>query len=220
MIPIQDRTLRGGIPFVNILLILANLLVFYVEWQAPGEQLERLIFTYGFVPQRFFENVGLSADVLPLFSSMYLHGGWFHLLSNMLSLWIFGDNVEDRIGHINYFLFYTVAGVVATMTQGIVEPTSTIPIVGASGAIAGVMGAYLLFFPRASIVVVIPIFIFFTVREIPALLFIVFWFVLQLFNGVMALNPMAAQAGIAWWAHIGGFVIGFLLALFVGRTNS
>lgn len=222
MIPIRDKTThaRRSFPFVNITIILLNILIFYFEWQLSDDQLETLIFTYGFVPSAFFEFSGLSGErLIPLISSMYLHGGWLHLGSNMLSLWIFGDNVEDRMGHFTYFLFYTLAGIAAVLTQGGLDPTSSIPVVGASGAIAGVMGAYLWLFPRARVLTIIPIFFFVLVREVSALFFILFWFVLQLFNGVMALDPMMAEAGIAWWAHIGGFVVGLLFALPLGRSN-
>lgn len=214
MIPLRDRTVRHSFPFVNITIIVVNVLIFYFEWSLSEVQLEELIFGYGFVPSSFFASSDLSLGrVVPLISSMYLHGGWLHLGSNMLSLWIFGDNVEDRLGHITYFLFYTLAGIAAVLTQGLLETTSGVPVVGASGAIAGVMGAYLLLFPRARVLTIIPIFVFLVVREVSALFFILFWFVLQLFNGVMALDPMMAEAGIAWWAHIGGFVVGLLSAI-------
>ena len=216
MIPIKDRTLRPRrtFPFVNITIILVNILIFYFEWSLSHNQLEELIFTFGFVPRAFFGSQGFSLErLMPLISSMYLHGGWLHLGSNMLSLWIFGDNVEDRLGHITYFFFYTLAGVAAVLTQGWLETSSPVPVVGASGAIAGVMGAYLLLFPRARVVTIIPIFFFVLLREVSALFFIVFWFILQLFNGVMALDPMMAEAGIAWWAHIGGFIVGLLFGI-------
>lgn len=217
MIPIKDRVLRRRFPIVNLLLIFANIAAFAFEWSLPEPQLTSLVFEYGFIPERFFAAAGWSPERLtPLFSSMFLHGGWFHLGSNMLSLWIFGDNVEDRMGHVQYLLFYLLAGVVAALTHGLLLAASPIPTVGASGAIAGVLGAYLLLFPRARVVTIIPIFILLLVREVPALLFIGVWFVSQLFYGIAALDPMMAEAGIAWWAHIGGFVVGFIVAFFLG----
>lgn len=220
MIPLKDKVIRRRFPVVNVAIILVNVAIFLLEWSLPPRQLEAFIFDFGFVPERFFGLEGLSgARTLPLLSSMYLHGGWLHLGSNMLTLWVFGDNVEDRMGHVSYLLFYTFAGFAATFAQALTEPASPLPIIGASGAIAGVLGAYLLLFPRARVVTLIPIFFFITVREVSALFFILFWFVLQLFNGVMALDPMTAEAGIAWWAHIGGFLVGVLFALPLGGRS-
>jgi membrane associated rhomboid family serine protease len=217
VIPIKDRTIRRRFPFVNLLLIFANIAVFLFEWSLPDAQLEALVFQYGFIPSRFFAADGWTAErILPLISSMFLHGGWFHLISNMLSLWIFGDNVEDRMGHLRYLLFYLLAGIAAALTHGLLLTTSPIPTVGASGAIAGVLGAYLLLFPRARVVTIIPVFILLLIRDVPAILFIGFWFVSQLFYGIATLDPMMAETGIAWWAHIGGFVVGFIFAIFLG----
>lgn len=215
MIPLRDKTgwPRRRFPFINILLILANLYAFYIEWSLPREQLEVFIFQYGFVPGNFFGAGDLSfKTILPVFSSMYLHSGWLHLGSNMLSLWIFGDNVEDRMGHVTYLVFYTFAGVVAIIVQGLVDPTSATPVIGASGAIAGVMGSYMLLFPDARVVVLIPIFFFFLIRELSAFFFIIIWFMIQLISGIVALDPMMSGSNIAWWAHIGGFVAGMILA--------
>jgi membrane associated rhomboid family serine protease len=220
MIPLKDRTLRRRFPFVNILLILTNIAVFFFMWSLPDPQLNEFVFEWGFVPARFFAAETWNVDLFaPLFSSMFMHGGWLHLGSNMLSLWIFGDNVEDRLGHLTYLAFYLISGMVATFSHALVAQGSPIPVVGASGAIAGVLGAYLLLFPRARVVTIIPIFFFFFIRDVSAFFFIAFWFVLQLFYGVAALDPMMAQAGIAWWAHIGGFVAGLLLAIPLGGRN-
>jgi membrane associated rhomboid family serine protease len=220
MIPLKDRVIRRRFPFVNLALIAINIAVFLYEWTLPDPQLHALFLEWGFVPQRFFEAQGWDvARVTPLLTAMFLHGGWFHLGSNMLSLWIFGDNVEDRMGHVIYLLFYLVSGAVASLAHGIIDVASPIPVVGASGAIAGVLGAYLLLFPRARVVTIIPIFFFITIHEVSAVLFIGFWFVSQLFYGVAALTPMTAETGIAWWAHIGGFVVGLLLAIPLGGRS-
>ncbi len=220
MIPIKDKTLRRRFPIVNVTLILANILIFLFEWSMPAPELTAFVVENGFVPARFFNAETLSWEqALPLLTAMYLHGGWFHLLSNMLTLWIFGDNVEDRMGHLRYLLFYTLCGIVASLAHGFLLVTSMLPTIGASGAIAGVLGAYLLLFPRARVVTLIPIFFFLTVTEVSAFLFIGFWFISQLFNGVAALGPMMAQAGIAWWAHIGGFLIGLLFAIPLGGRS-
>ena len=221
MSPLKDRLMRHRFPFVNVTLLLLNVAVFFFEWSLNEPQLNALIFDYGFVPARFFDASGWGMErIYPLFTAMFLHGGWFHLLSNMLSLWIFGDNVEDRLGHVTYLVFYLVSGIVATLAHGFIDPASPIPVVGASGAIAGVLGAYLLLFPRARVLTIIPLYIFITVRDVPALFFIGFWFVSQLFQGILALDPLAAEANIAWWAHIGGFVVGLLIAIpFGSRTR-
>ena len=145
---------------------------------------------------------------------MFLHGGWLHLGGNMLYLWIFGDNVEDKLGHIRYLAFYIVCGLAASILHVFVDSTSIVPTVGASGAIAGVLGAYLLLFPRARVVTLIPIFVFIQVAELPALLVLGFWFVMQFFNGLMSLGyQTAGMGGVAWWAHIGGFVAGLALVI-------
>ena len=150
--------------------------------------------------------------LLPLVSSMFMHGGWLHIISNMWFLYIFGDNVEDRMGHTRFILFYLIAGLVSVSLHIAFNWESQIPVVGASGAIAGVMGAYLIYYPKARIVTLVPIFLFFTILELPAYIFLVFWFLLQFFNGAFALMEAGAGAGIAWWAHIGGFLFGLLFA--------
>jgi membrane associated rhomboid family serine protease len=156
-----------------------------------------------------------------LLSSMFLHGGWMHIIGNMWSLWIFGDNVEDRMGRGGFLLFYLLSGLAAGAVHVVTNPASRVPTVGASGAIAGVMGAYLLLFPHASVVTMVPIFFFLQVVEIPAVFFLGFWFLSQLFSGTLSLAAAGPQAaGVAWWAHIGGFVVGFLWAVPLRRRTA
>jgi len=197
---------------VNVLLIAANLLLFFYE-TSLGRQFDSFVTAYGVIPAYFL--TGPVADqIVRLTTAMFLHGGWFHVLSNMLYLWIFGDNVEDRLGHFRYLVFYLVTGYIATITHIFTDPYSLIPLIGASGAIAGVLGAYLVLFPRARVLTLVFIFIFIQVVPIPAVIFLGIWFVLQLLNGTAGLSGAAAQ-GVAFWAHIGGFVAGvFLVKLF------
>jgi membrane associated rhomboid family serine protease len=155
-----------------------------------------------------------TGNYITLLSSMFMHGGWMHIIGNMWSLWIFGDNVEDRMGRGGFLLFYLLSGLAAGAVHIVTNPGSTVPTVGASGAIAGVMGAYLLLFPHSSVVTMVPVFFFLQVIEVPAILFLGFWFLSQLFSGTLALAVAGTQAGgVAWWAHIGGFVVGFLWAV-------
>jgi Uncharacterized membrane protein (homolog of Drosophila rhomboid) len=182
--------------------------------------LNSFFMTYGVVPVHVYSWPGsdepFSALLQPLFTSMFLHAGWLHLIGNMWYLWIFGDNVEDRLGHIRYLVFYFACGVGAGVVHILLNPNSTVPSVGASGAIAGVLGAYLVSYPFARILTLVPIFFFFQVIEIPALIVLGLWFVMQFFYGTASLTATtsAAGGGVAWWAHVGGFVIGIIL---VGR---
>src|SRR5207244_2801625 len=170
-------------PVVNILLIGANVLMFF--WEVSlGPHLERALFNVAFIPARFWYAPIHPLNITSMFVSMFLHGGWLHLGGNMLYLWIFGDNIEDRLGHFRYLIFYLLCGIVATLAHAFFNPASRMPSIGASGAIAGVLGAYLLLFPRAQVTTLIPIFFFITVREIPAVVVLGLWFVLQLFVGV------------------------------------
>jgi membrane associated rhomboid family serine protease len=157
---------------------------------------------------------------LPLFTSMFLHGGWLHLGGNMLYLWIFGDNVEDDLGHVRFLVFYLACGLAAALTQIYIHPTSKIPMVGASGAVAGVLGGYLLLFPQARVLALIPILFFFQIVELPAALFLVFWFLMQFFNGAIAITGSPyLTGGVAWWAHIGGFIGGVALAFLIPKRQ-
>jgi membrane associated rhomboid family serine protease len=214
VIPLRDKNPTKSFPFVTIVLIVLNIAVFIYEISL-GAQTELFIAQYGVVPNNIHRMVQLHAFnpliIITLLTSIFLHGGWLHLAGNMLYLWIFGDNVEDKTGHIRFFLFYVLTGIIASLLQIYINPISTIPTIGASGAISGVLGAYLLMFPRARVVTLIPIFIFIQIAELPAYLILGFWFVFQFLNGMISMGNNANSAGIAWWAHIGGFIAGMIL---------
>jgi membrane associated rhomboid family serine protease len=211
MIPIRDAIRSKNFPVANTVIIGLNVLAFM--WQlAQGPHLKEAIFLYGIVPIRY-SDPELSAhftrfqQFLPFLTSMFLHGGFLHILGNMWFLYIFGDNIEDRLGHIRYLIFYIFCGVAAGLIHLLTNWNSKIPTIGASGAISGVMGAYLLLYPRARILTLIPIFFFFQFFEIPAFIFLGYWFVFQLFSA--GLTP-SNVGGIAFWAHIGGFISGLI----------
>ncbi len=217
MLPLSDHNPVRTTPVINYLLIAANIWMFFWELSL-GPNIERALFLVSFVPARFWSSPHHLVNVVRILVSMFLHGGWLHLGGNMLYLWIFGDNVEDRLGHFKYLLFYLLCGFIATMTHAVMNADSRMPSIGASGAIAGVLGAYLLLFPRAQVTTLIPIFFFITIREIPAVIVLGLWFVLQLFVGVASIGVPAAQnaGGVAYFAHIGGFVAGMLLVALMG----
>ena len=200
MFPIKDDIPSSRAPIVNVLFIVVNILVFLFE-VSLGPQLQSFIQTYGLVPAHF--------QFSHLFTSMFLHGSWAHVLGNMLYLWIFGDNVEDRLGHVGYFFFYMICGVAAGYAHVLTNAGSLVPTVGASGAIAGVLGAYLVLFPQARILTLLP---FFTTTYISAGYFLGFWFVLQILLGALNLG-MAQTGGVAFLAHVGGFVAGAFFGL-------
>lgn len=202
MIPLRDTIPSARVPVVNYAIIATNVLVFLYELSL-GRRADAFIFTYGLVPREF--------SATTLVTSMFLHAGWFHVLGNMLYLYIFGDNIEDRLGHLRYLLFYLLCGVAAGATHALTAPQSRIPVVGASGAIAGVSGAYFLFFPTARVVTLVPIFLFIQVIEIPAVFFLFLWFLGQLIAGVATLGRAGDVGGVAVWAHVGGFVAGLVL---------
>ncbi len=212
MIPLRDTIPARRFPIVNVALIGLNVLVFLFESILGPEQLDQFIWSWGLTPADFWQGGGLSRW-LPLFTSMFMHGGWWHLISNMLALYIFGDNIEDRLGHFRYPLFYLFSGLAASAVHLVVYSGSPIPTVGASGAIAGVLGAYLVLYPRARVVTLVPIFYFIRIVEVPALVYLGFWFISQLFNGLFALTAtdVLQSGGVAWWAHIGGFVFGLAI---------
>jgi membrane associated rhomboid family serine protease len=211
MIPLRDDNPRRTVPYVTWLLVALNVLAFL--WELSLEQLDRAIFSVAFIPARYWLPGNWVFDLYTIVISMFLHGGLLHVGSNMLYLWIFGDNIEDRLGHFRYLLFYLLCGFAATFAHAVFSPGSNIPAIGASGAIAGVLGAYLILYPHARVMTLIPIFFFITVRELPAIFILGFWFVLQLFSGVGSLGVPDAQnmGGVAYFAHIGGFVAGMLL---------
>lgn len=207
VIPLRDTIVSNITPVVTYALIAANIGV-YVYQESLGAGGERFIEIYGLVPRRFLTEWW--SDVTPLFSSMFLHEGWLHLFGNLLYLHIFGDNVEDRLGHVRFLLLYVLAGATAGLAQVMIHPATGVPMVGASGAIAGVTGAYLLFYPRARVVTLMPIFLFVQVVEIPAFFFLFFWFAFQLLLGLGSIGTTTG-GGVAFWAHIGGFVTGMVL---------
>ena len=216
MLPLADHNPRRTTPFVNVLLIVVNVLMFFWELSL-GAAIQPALQNLAFVPATFWSSAPLVPSVVAMFVSMFLHGGWLHLGGNMLFLWVFGDNIEDRLGHGRYLLFYLACGVAATLAHAAMNPGSSVPSIGASGAIAGVLGAYLLLFPRQRITTLIPIFIFITVREIPAIVLLGFWFVLQLFVGTVSLGgSIHEQGGVAYFAHIGGFLTGMVLVILLG----
>lgn len=214
MIPIHDVNPRRSAPVVTILLIVANALLFFYELSL-GPRLEGFLMSSAFIPARISEGLPNAAGSALL--SMFLHGGWSHFLGNMLFLWVFGDNVEDRLGHGRYLIFYLLSGYAATFAHAWASPMSTVPAIGASGAISGVLGAYLFLHPKARIVTVFWFLFFIRLIEVPALVYLPIWFLLQLFSGVSSLGAADnAAGGVAWWAHIGGFVAGPLLLLLLG----
>lgn len=212
--PIGDDQVQGGAkPLFSYTLILINVLVFGYEIMLTPDQSEMMVTTYGAIPQEIIQG----QDMYTLLSCMFLHGGWMHLIGNMLFLWVFADNIEAVVGTFNFMIFYIIGGVAATAIHIFFNPYSEVPMVGASGAISAVMGAYLIMFPSSRIKVLI--LIFFTTAYVPALFFLGIWIVQQLVAGVGSLNPTSAEsAGVAWWAHIGGFIFG-VVAGFIARKQ-
>ena len=212
MIPLRDTTQSRSYPVVSITIIVANCLVYLLQ-QAQGPRLEAFIMTYGLVPARYsLPAIGsfytVSQQILSFISFMFLHGGFWHLLGNMWSLYIFGDNVEDRLGSVRYLFFYLLCGVASGLSHLLLNWRSSVPTIGASGAIAGVMGAYFLLYPRSRVLTLIPILFLPYLIEVPAYFFLGLWFVMQFLSATLA---PAGGGGIAWWAHIGGFVFGMIL---------
>jgi len=212
-IPLRDIQPRRTYPYVTTALVVINAAAFLYELSL-GSRLNGMLQQVAFVPAVYDEPGNFIADNRSILVSMFLHGGWAHILGNMLYLWIFGDNVEDRLGHLKYLLFYFACGWAATVSHAWANPQSTTPAIGASGAIAGVLGAYLMMFPRARVVTLIPLGFFLRLAELPAILVLGFWFVLQLFSGVASLGARTSEGGgVAFWAHIGGFVVGLAVGL-------
>jgi len=222
MIPLRDTIRSKNYPVVNTTIIIINIAVFLVEL-SKGDQLRQFIFTYGLVPARYTvpsisTYVTSGQQAFSFLSFMFIHGGFFHLLGNMWSLYIFGDNVEDRLGSFRYLLFYLLCGFASGIAHLVLNWHSQVPTIGASGAIAGVMGAYMISFPRSRILTLIPIFIFFPLVEVPAVFFLGVWFIFQFLSAAST----AGQGGIAWWAHIGGFIFGIIflrLFLLLGEST-
>jgi rhomboid family protein len=205
MFPVSDVIPSRTTPYVTVGLIALNALAFLYELQLSVHELQVVAMLYGVVPADFTWPTVLT--------SMFLHGGWMHFLGNMLYLWIFGDNVEDRLGHFGYLLFYLACGSVAALGQVAVNPLSTLPMIGASGAIAGVMGAYFVLYPRSRVLTAVFVVVFMDLIEIPAIFFLGIWFLMQLFSGVGSIGARAADGGVAFWAHVAGFLTGTVAGL-------
>src|SRR5882757_1931354 len=217
MIPLKVDLQLTRAAIVNAFLIMLNVLTFLYEVSLPPRAGQALIYTFGLIPshtEMLFVPHGatLSQALLPMVTSMFLHGGWMHLLGNMLFLWVFGGAVEDALGHFQYLLFYFLCGIGSAATHLAFNWGSKIPTVGASGAISGIMGAFIVLYPRSRVTTLIPaLFLFFTIR-IPAVLMLGYWFFIQVFSGVASLG-MSDQGGVAWWAHVGGFLLGAILVV-------
>lgn len=219
MLPLRDNIRSKSAPVITWAIIGVNTLVFLYENLLSSSSLDRFLDAWGMVPAGLhisqplvvIENPSL---LLTLFTAMFLHGGWFHFLSNIWILFIFGDNVEDWMGHWRFLAFYLISGIAANLIHVVFYPISMVPTIGASGAIAGVLGAYFLVYPAARILTLVPVFIFPILIQIPAIFYLGFWFITQLFSGFMALGLPAGHStsGVAWWAHIGGFLFGVLLS--------
>ncbi len=208
MIPLRDENPTKRFPFVTVSLIAANVLAFFYELSLADQALFELIDTWAFNPARFVADPTSPAVLVTFVTAMFLHAGWLHLGGNMLYLWIFGNNIEDRYGPLRFVAFYLGTGIAATLAHVAIEGAADVPLLGASGAIAGVLGAYLLLFPKTKVVVAIPIFFIIELAKVPAAFVIGFWFLMQVVQGVGSISPEATAGGVAWWAHIGGFVAG------------
>jgi membrane associated rhomboid family serine protease len=217
MIPLKVLLGRRGIPGITLALIAINIAVFVHELSLGPHAIDRFSVQYGLVPARYSmalagHPVGFWALIVPLFSSMFIHGGWLHILGNMWFLWVFGGAVEDTLGSAGYLTFYLVCGLAAGITQTLFSWGSTIPTIGASGAISGVMGAYLILFPRSKVLPLVPLIFFWFTWRLPAIVMIGYWFLIQFFSGIASLG-MAQQGGTAFWAHVGGFLLGAAIAV-------
>jgi len=214
MIPIRDRNPSGTFPFVTVSIIALNIMVFLFEL-SMGQGLDSFLFQFGVVPIKVYYSTDIpDSNIIntyfPFLSFMFLHGGFVHLIGNMWYLWIFGDNVEDRLGRVKFIIFYLICGIGSAIVHVYFNSQSEVPCVGASGAIAGVLGAYMVTFPRARVLVLIPLFIVWQTIELPAIIVLGFWFLIQFFSGTASISSTHG-GGVAWWAHIGGFVLGVIL---------
>jgi len=217
-LPLTDHIRRQTFWAVTLALIIANVWVFFFEL-AQGRGINRLVSLYGIIPARYvtrsgFANLSVAGFLVPIFVSMFLHGGWLHLLGNMLFLFVFGRSVEDRYGHFKFLFLYLLSGFAGAILHIVLNAGSRLPTIGASGAIAGVLGAYFVSFPRARITTLLFLIFFFWTVELPAILILGYWFLIQFLTGYQMLAIQSATGGgVAWWAHVGGFMTGLLLAL-------
>ncbi len=224
MIPIRDKNTTNTFPYVTIGIIVINVFMFLVELSF-GTKLDGFLMDYGVVPLkvRYYSQIPdltFMETFFPFLSSMFLHGGVIHLIGNMWYLWIFGDNIEDTLGHFKYLCFYVLCGIIAFSVHVFFNSKSDIPCIGASGAIAGVLGAYMITYPYARVVTIIPLWFIWPIIELPALVVLGFWFVIQFFNGAVSIAASVSRGGVAWWAHIGGFISGisifYILSIIYG----
>lgn len=221
MIPIRDRNPSGTFPLITVIIILINVLAFLFELSL-GRNLTYFLFSYGIVPLKIFQStdipeVNMANTYFPFLSYMFLHGGFIHLLGNMWYLWIFGDNIEDILGRFRFVVFYLICGIGSAVVHIFFNRQSGVPCIGASGAVAGVLGAYMISYPRARVLVLLPLLFIWQFIELPAYIVLGFWFFIQFFNGTAAIAN-TQDGGVAWWAHIGGFVIGIILIKLFPRT--
>lgn len=223
MIPIRDANPSQSFPFMTIILIVINAFIFLFELSL-GENLELFFKYFALIPARYFHpgeigNFNYFERCYPFITSQFLHGGWMHLIGNMWFLWIFGDNIEDRLGHVKFILFYLLCGVAAGLTHVYTNPASLVPTVGASGAVAGVMGAYTILYPRARVLTMFFFFFFIRFVQLPAFIFLGVWFFIQFLSGAATMAAGGAHAGVAWWAHIGGFVVGIVFVILLPKRK-
>ncbi len=217
MIPLKDLQPRRSAPAVTLLLIATNLVVFLYQVSLSRRAGDAFVNEYAVVPYRISmalaggHHYTLTQALVPLVTSMFLHGGWLHILGNMWFLWIFGANVEDRMGHVSYLIFYLICGIGSGIAQTAFSWGSHVPALGASGAIAGVLGAYILYFPDSRILTLVPLFVIWFMARVPSWVFIGLWFIIQFLSGVSSLGARS-MGGVAWWAHVGGFLLGLALA--------
>jgi membrane associated rhomboid family serine protease len=210
MIPLRDNVKSSRFPLMSVVIIGVNIVVFVFELALDQPSLYEFFMEYGVVPQKVTASLFMGGTALSLVTAMFIHGGWAHIIGNMLYLWVFGDNVEDALGRFGFLLFYIGTGFVGNMAHVLTNSQSTVPTVGASGAVAGVLGAYFLLYPRARVLTLVPLGIFLHLVELPAFFLLLLWFVLQLTYGILDLGVQVTQ-GVAWWAHVGGFASGILL---------
>lgn len=223
MIPLKNLRVRIHFPAITVALIVANFIVFFYQLSLSHRDLQIFIATYSLIPARLQlalagQQFTLAQGFVPFFTSMFLHAGWLHIIGNMWFLWLFGPHVEDRLGHAPYLGFYLLCGLGAGTVQTLFSLGSTIPSLGASGAIAGVLGAYITFYPSSKILTLVTLFFWWFFARLPAVLFIGLWFLVQFLSGVTSLGR-AAEGGVAWWAHVGGFLLGMLLVSGMRRNR-
>ena len=216
MLPVADSIPRKKFPIISWIIIGINVFIFSLELELTPENLIKFFYYFGVVPARYTNQnwahwIGLPIDYSPFFTSLFIHGNWMHLIGNMWTLWLFGTAIEERIGHFRFIFFYLLCGIISNLIHLFFNLNSTIPAIGASGAIAGIMGAYFILYPTASVIVLIPIFFLPYFIELPAILYLGVWFLTQLFSGTFSIISPIYGTSIAWWAHVGGFLAGSLL---------